>query len=150
MKPLKIYFKILQSGNGKFLKTKNEVNNLIVDLINKNPSKPASVLREIAIEEFKNGTEAKRVLTESSSFFIDSVTDIEILITFLPQEQVLHEQFYIQWRYVQNSAPYRLIQYLDDNKVVVYSEKTKVIHTVKLDKGISIIADDELPNNYLG
>lgn len=143
MKPLPIFFKIIQTGNGKFLTTKNAVNNLIVTIINRNPSKPVSAIREIALEEFKNDAAAQQVLKTNDFFFIDETTDIEVVITYLPEEKVLSEQFYTQWRYVQISAPYRLVQYLDDNKVVVYSEKTKVIHTIKLDKNVQVLVREE-------
>ncbi|ACU02907.1 hypothetical protein [Pedobacter heparinus] len=142
MKPLKIYFKILKVGNGKFLKTKDEVNNLIVDVINRNPSKPANRLREIALEEFHSNN-AQPVLQTSSRFFISKVTDIEVIVTFLPEEKAIQEQFYTQWRYVQISAPYRLVQYLDENKVVVYSEKTRVLHTIKLEKDITVVVVED-------
>lgn len=143
MKPLKIYFKALKVGNGKFLKTKDEVSNLIVDVINRNPSKPAHELREIALEEFRSNPAAQQVLQTSSRFFIDSVTDIEVVVTFLPEEKALQEQFYTQWRYVQISAPYRLVQYIDENKLVVYSEKTKVLHTIKLEKDITVVLSED-------
>ncbi|MDR6784367.1 hypothetical protein [Pedobacter africanus] len=143
MNPLKICFKILKTGNGKFLKTKDEVNNLIVEVINRNPSKASQELREIAIAEFNSEVSAQKVLQTSSRFFISKVTDIEVLITFLPEEKLLQDQFYTQWRYIQISEPYRLVQYLDENKVVVYSEKTKVLHTIKLEKDISIIAVED-------
>jgi len=143
MKPLKIYFKTLQTGNGKYLKTKNEVNNLIVDVINRNPTKSSSAIREIAIEDFKNNDKAKKVLLTSDRFFVESISDIEIAITFLPQEKLSQEQFYTQWRYIQKSEPYRLVQYLDENKLVVYSERTKVLHTIKLDKDISVVVEEE-------
>lgn len=142
MKPLKIYFKILQIGNGKYLRTKHEVNNLIVDVIDRNPSKSSDAIRELAIEDFKNNAHAQKILRTSALFFVESILDIEIIITYLPQEQILSEQFYTQWRYVQKSEPYWLVQYLDDHKIIVYSEKTKVLHTVKLDKDITIIADE--------
>jgi hypothetical protein len=143
MKPLKIYFKILQTGNGKYLKTKNEVSNLIVDIIDRNPTKSSSAIREIAIEDFKNNDKAQKTLCTSARFFIQSISDIEIAITFLPQEKLAQEQFYTQWRYVQKSEPYRLVQYLDENRLVVYSDKTKVLHTVKLDKDVSVIVEEE-------
>lgn len=143
MKPLKVYFKILKVGNGKFLKTKDEVNNLIVDVINRNPSKASQELREIAISEFNHKENAQKVLQSSSSFFIHKITDVEIIITFLPEEKPLQDQFYTQWRYVQVSEPYRLVQYLDENKIVVYSEKTKILHTLKLEKDISIIVIED-------
>jgi hypothetical protein len=143
MNPLKICFKILKTGNGKFLKTKDEVNNLIVEVINRNPSKASQELREIAIAEFNNEAKAQNVLQTSSRFFISKVTDVEVLITFLPEEKLLEDQFYTQWRYIQTSEPYRLVQYLEENKVVVYSEKTKVLHTIKLEKDISIIAAED-------
>lgn len=143
MNPLKICFKILKTGNGKFLKTKDEVNNLIVEVINRNPSKASQKLREIAIAEFNNEAKAQNVLQSNSRFFISKVTDVEVLITFLPEEKLLEDQFYTQWRYIQTSEPYRLVQYLDENKVVVYSEKTKVLHTIKLEKDISIIAVED-------
>jgi hypothetical protein len=142
MKPLKIYFRILQTGNGIYQKTKNEVNNLIVDTIDRNPSKSASAIREIAIEEFKNSPAAQKVLMQSDRFFIASITAVEIFVTFLPDEKKPADQFYTQWRFFQNSAPYRLVQYLDENKIIVYSEKTKVLHTVKLDKDITVIVDE--------
>jgi len=144
MKPLNIYFRISHVGNGKFRKTKHEVNNLIVDIINRNPSKSATELREIVIQEFKTDEKAQQILTTNSRFFIDSIIDIEAVITYLPREVKTEEQFYTQWRYVQKSTPYRLVQYLDENKVVVYSEKTKVLHTVKLDKDIIIVADENV------
>lgn len=143
MKPIKIYFKILKVGNGKLLKTKDAVNNLIVDIINRNPSQPAAGIRVIALNEFSNTPACQEVLQTSSAFFISKITDIEVIINFLPQEQIAQEQFYTQWRYVQISTAYRLVQYLDDNKVVVYSEKTKVLHTVKLDKDITIVVDED-------
>lgn len=143
MKPLKIYFKILQTGNGKYLKTKNEVSNLIVDVINRNPTKSSSAIREIAIEDFKNNDKAQKVLLTSARFFIESISDIEVAISFLPQEKLAQEQFYTQWRYVQKSEAYRLVQYLDENKLVVYSERTKVLHTIKLDKDVSVIVEEE-------
>ncbi|MEJ2904338.1 hypothetical protein [Pedobacter panaciterrae] len=143
MKPLKIYFKILQTGNGKYLKTKNEVSNLIVDIIDRNPTKSSSAIREIAIEDFKNNDKAQKTLCTSARFFIQSISDIEVAITFLPQEKLAQEQFYTQWRYVQKSEPYRLVQYLDENRLVVYSDKTKVLHTVKLDKDVSVIVEEE-------
>lgn len=142
MKPLKIYFRILQTGNGIYLRTKNEVNNLIVDTIDRNPSKSASDIREIAIADFKSNPNAQKVLMKSDRFFIDNISAIEIFVTFLPGEKKPADQFYTQWRFFQNSAPYRLVQYLDDNKIVVYSEKTKVLHTVKLDKDITVIVDE--------
>jgi hypothetical protein len=142
MKPLKIYFRILQTGNGTYQKTRNEVNNLIADTIDRNPSKSASAIREIAIEEFKNNPAAQKVLMQSERFFIDSITAVEIFVTFLPAEKKPADQFYTQWRFFQNSAPYRLVQYLDENKVVVYSEKTRVLHTVKLDKDVTVIVDE--------
>ena len=143
MKPLKIYFRILKSGNGKLLKNRDEVNNLIVDVINRNPSQPAAGLRELAIHELSNTAPGRQVLQTSSSFFINETTDIEVVITFLPEEKSIQEQFYTQWRYVQRSSPYRLVQYLDEHKVVVYSEKTKVLHTIKLSKDITIVADED-------
>lgn len=143
MKPLKIFFKITRTGNGKFLATKNEVNNLIVDVINKNPSQSSSALREIAIKEFNSKPAAQQVLKTNEYFFIDKVADIEIVITYLPQEKILSEQFYTQWRYVQISSAYRLIQYLDETRVVVYSEKTKVLHTIKLDKTVTVMVDED-------
>lgn len=143
MKPLKIYFKVLQTGNGKYLKTKNEVSNLIVDVIDRNPTKSSSAIREIIIEDFKNNDKAQKVLRTSERFFIESISDIEVAITFLPQEKLAQEQFYTQWRYIQKSEAYRLVQYLDENKLVVYSEKTKVLHTVKLDKDVSVIVEEE-------
>lgn len=142
IKPLKIYFRVLQTGNGIYLKTKNEVNNLIVDTINQNPSKSSSAIREIVINDFKNNAAAQKVLMKSDRFFIDSITAVEVFITFLPAEKKPEDQFYTQWRFYQNSAPYRLVQYLDENKVVVYSEKTRVLHTVKLDKDITVIVDE--------
>lgn len=143
MRPLKIYFKILTIGNGKFLKNKDGVNNLIVDVINKNPSRPAAELRELALKELNDTDHGKQLLQINSRFFIEIATDVEIIITFLPTENALQEQFYTQWRYVQVSTPYRLVQYLDDNKVVVYSEKTKVLHTIKLDKDITVVVDED-------
>lgn len=143
MKPLRIFFKITRTGNGKFLATKNEVNNLIVDVINRNPSQPAGTLRETAIKEFNNLATAQQALKANEYFFIDKVTDIEIVITYLPQEKILSEQFYTQWRYIQISAPYRLVQYLDETRVVVYSEKTKVLHTIKLDKTVVVVTDED-------
>lgn len=142
IKPLKIYFRVLQTGNGIYLKTKNEVNNLIVDAINQNPSKSSSAIREIVINDFKNNAAAQKVLMKSDRFFIDSITAVEVFITFLPAEKKPEDQFYTQWRFYQNSTPYRLVQYLDENKVVVYSEKTRVLHTVKLDKDITVIVDE--------
>jgi hypothetical protein len=143
MKPLKIFFKITRTGNGKFLSTKNEVNNLIVEVINKNPSQSAGVLREIAIKEFNSTAAAQQVLKTNEYFFIDTVTAIEIIITYLPQEKILSEQFYTQWRYIQISSPYRLVQYLDETRVVVYSEKTKILHTIKLDKTVVVVVDED-------
>jgi len=143
MKPLKIYFKILTVGNGKFLKNKDGVNNLIVDTINKNPSRPAAELRELVLNELKTTDNGKQLLQVSSRFFISNATDVEVIITFLPNESAIQEQFYTQWRYVQVSTPYRLVQYLDENKVIVYSEKTKVLHTIKLDKDITVVVDED-------
>lgn len=143
MKPIKIYFKILKVGNGKLLKTKDPVNNLIVDIINRNPSQSATDIRKIVLNDFNNTPTCQEVLQTSSAFFISNVADIEVIINFLPQEQVAQEQFYTQWRYVQISTPYKLVQYLDENKVVVYSEKTKVLHTVKLDKDTTIVVDED-------
>lgn len=143
MKPLKIYFKILKIGNGKLLKNKDEVNNLIVDLINKNPSQPAAGLRTIALEALKHTDAGQQSLQTSDRFFINKATDIEVIITFLPNEKDIQNQFYTQWRYIQVSNPYRLVQYLDENKVVVYSEKTKILHTIKLDKDITVIVDED-------
>ncbi|WP_316794713.1 hypothetical protein [Pedobacter frigoris] len=144
MQPLKIYFRITHTGNGKYLKTKNEVSNLIVDVIDRNPTKSATELRELVIQDFNSNPKAQKVLSTNDRFFIRTITDVEAIITFLPQERKPEEQFYTQWRYIQNSEPYRLVQYLDENKIVVYSERTKVIHTVKLDKDIVIIADENL------
>jgi hypothetical protein len=141
MQPLRIYFKITKIGNGKFLKTKDEVNNLIVDVIDRNPTKTASAIRELAIESFKNDQSAQKTLQVNPLFFISKIDDIEIIVTFLPNERLLQEQFYTQWRYVQISEPYRLVQYLDENKLIVYSEKTKVLHTIKLDKETVVIAE---------
>ena len=115
MNPLKICFKILKTGNGKFLKTKDEVNNLIVEVINRNPSKASQELREIAITEFNSEVDAQRVLQTSSRFFISKVTDVEVLITFLPEEKLLEDHCYTLWRYIQISEPYRLVQARDDN-----------------------------------
>lgn len=143
MKPLKIYFKIIQTGNGKFQKSKNEVNNLIVSVIDKNPSQPTARLREIALQHFQDDSSAQQILKSNEFFFIDQITNTEIIITYLPNEKALQDQFYTQWRYVQVSEPYRLVQYLDENKVIVYSEKTKVIHTIKLDKSISVIVAED-------
>lgn len=143
MKPLKIFFKIITTGNGKFLATKNEVNNLIVEVINRNPSQSSAALRELTIKEFQESAAAQKVLRTNDYFFIDAITDIEVAITYLPKEKVLSEQFYTQWRYVQVSSPYRLVQYLDDNRVVVYSEKTRVVHTIKLDKSITVIVAED-------
>ncbi|WEK19942.1 MAG: hypothetical protein P0Y49_02090 [Candidatus Pedobacter colombiensis] len=143
MKPLKIYFKILKVGNGKLLKNRDEVNNLIVDLINKNPSQPASGLRAIALEALNHTALGQQSLQTSDRFFISRATDIEVIITFLPEEKAIQDQFYTQWRYIQISTPYRLVQYLDENKVVVYSEKTKVLHTIKLDKDITVVVDED-------
>ncbi|MNK14983.1 hypothetical protein D3C87_331160 [compost metagenome] len=143
MKPLKIYFKILKIGNGKLLKNKDEVNNLIVDLINKNPSQPAAELRTIALEALNHTDLGQQSLQTSDRFFISEATDIEVIITFLPNEKDIQNQFYTQWRYIQVSKPYRLVQYLDENKVVVYSEKTKILHTIKLDKDITVIVDED-------
>jgi len=143
MKPLKIYFKITKIGNGKFLKTKDEVNNLIVDVIDRNPTKTASAIRELTLESFKNDHKAQKTLQTSGLFFISKIEDIEIIVTFLPNERLIQEQFYTQWRYVQISEPYRLVQYLDEQKLIVYSEKTKVLHTIKLDKDtIVVVAED--------
>lgn len=143
MKPLKIFFRISHTGNGKYLKTKNEISNLIVDVIDRNPSKSTTELREIVLNEFKTGEKARQVLTSNSRFFIDSILDVEAIITYLPRELKTEDQFYTQWRFVQKSAAYRLVQYLDDNKLVVYSERTRVIHTVKLDKDIVVVAEEE-------
>lgn len=142
MKPLRIYFRILQTGNGIYLKTKNEVNNLIVDAINRNPTKSASAIREIVLQEFKTNPASQQVLMKNERFFINSISAVEVFLTYLPAEQKPQDQFYTQWRFFQNSAPYRLVQYLDENKVVVYSEKTKVLHTVKLDKDTTVVADE--------
>lgn len=139
MTPLSIVFKITNIGNGKFQTSKNEVSNLIVDVINRNPTQPSNVLRELTIKEFQQAPAAKKVLTSNEYFFIDQITDVEIAITYLPKEKELSDQFYTQWRFVQVSEPYKLIQYLDENKVVVFSERTKVIHTIKLDKTISVV-----------
>jgi hypothetical protein len=130
MKPLKIYFKILTVGNGKLLKNKNVVNNLIVDVINKNPSRPAAELRQLVLKELADTENGKQALQTSSRFFINEATDIQ-------------EQFYTQWRYIQISEPYRLVQYLDENKVIVYSEKTKVLHSIKLDKDITLVVNED-------
>jgi hypothetical protein len=143
MKPLKIYFKILTIGNGKFLKNKDGVNNLIVDLINKNPSRPAADLRVLALNELTHTNHGKQLLEINNRFFISKATDVEVIITFLPAESAIQEQFYTQWRYVQVSTAYRLVQYLNDNQVVVYSEKTKVLHTIKLDKDITVVVDED-------
>lgn len=143
MKPLKIYFSILTVGNGKFLKNKDVINNLIVDIIDKNPGRSSASLREIVLDELKNAENGAKLLQISDRFFIDKAVDIEIIITPLPEEGAISDQFYTQWRYVQLSTPYRLVQYLDENKVIVYSEKTKVLHTIKLDKNISIVADED-------
>lgn len=143
MKPLSIVFKIINIGNGKFLSTKNEVSNLIVNVISRNPTQPSNVLRQLAIKEFQEAPAAKKVMTSNEYFFIDQISDVEIAITYLPKEKELSEQFYTQWRFVQCSEPYRLIQYLDENKVVVYSERTKVIHTIKLDKSISVVVNED-------
>lgn len=143
MKPLKIYFKILTVGNGKLLKNKDAVNNLIVDLINKNPSRPVAELRALVLAELNNTDHGKQLLQINNRFFISKATDVEVIITFLPAETAIHEQFYTQWRYVQVSTPYRLVQYLDDNKVVAYSENTKVLHTIKLDKDITVVVDED-------
>lgn len=143
MSPLSIVFKITNIGNGKFLSTKNPVNNLIVDLINRNPTQPSQTLRQLAIKEFQESAKAKEVLIANENFFIDRITDVEIAITYLPNEKILSEQFYTQWRFVQVSEPYKLIQYLDENKVVVYSERTKVIHTIKLDKTVSVLVNED-------
>lgn len=142
MKPLKIYFKILTVGNGKLLKNKNVVNNLIVDVINKNPSRPAAELRELLLQELNDTHQGQQALQTSSRFFIDKAIDVEAIVTFLPNETAIQEQFYTQWKYVQISTPYRLVQYLDENKVMVYSEKTKVLHSIKLDKDITIVVED--------
>lgn len=143
MQALSIVFKIINIGNGKFLTTKNEVNNLIVDVINRNPSQPSNILRQLTIKEFQEAPAAKKVLTSNEFFFINKITDVEIAITYLPKEKDLTEQFYTQWRFVQISEPYKLVQYLDENKVVVYSERTKVIHTIKLDKTISVTVNED-------
>jgi hypothetical protein len=140
---MKIYFKILKTGNGKLLKNKDEVNNLIVDVINRNPSQPSARLREIVLNEFKDTPAGQQALQTNTRFFISKVTDIEVVISFLPEEKAIQDQFYTQWRYVQLSAPYRLVQYLDEHKVVVYSEKTKILHTVKLEKEMTIVADED-------
>ena len=143
MKPLKIYFKILKVGNGKFLKNKDEVNNHIVDLINKNPSQPAAGLRTIALESLNHSDLGQQSLQTSYRFFISKAIDIEVIITFLPEEKAIQDQFYTQWRYIQISSPYRLVQYLDENKIIVYSEKTKILHTIKLDKDITVVVDED-------
>ena len=143
MKPLKIYFKIQTVGNGKLLKSKNPINNLIVDVINKNPSRPATELRQLVLKELNDTENGKQALQTSSRFFISEAIDIEVIITFLPNEQAIQEQFYTQWRYVQVSTPYRLVQYLDENKVIVYSEKTKILHSIKLDKDTTIVAAED-------
>jgi len=143
MKPLKIYFKITKIGNGKFLKTRDEVNNLIVEVIDRNPSKTASALRELALESFKNEDKAQKAMQINNFFFISKIEDIEIIVTFLPNERLLQEQFYTQWRYVQISEPYRLVQYLDEHKLIVYSEKTKVLHMIKLDKDVVVVVADD-------
>lgn len=140
---LRIYFKILKIGNGKFQKNKDEVNNLIVDVINRNPSKPALNLRDIVLKELQDTAVGQNALQKSSRFFISKATDIEVIINFLPEERAIQEQFYTQWRYVQLSEPYQLVQYLDEHKVVVYSEKTKVLHTIKLDKDITMVVDED-------
>lgn len=139
MKPLKIYFKILTIGNGKLLKNKDAVNNLIVDVIDKNPDETAASLRTLVLNELSYN---KQILETNNRFFISKATDIEVIITFLPEESNKQEQFYTQWRFVQFSTPYYLVQYLDEDKIVVFSEATKVLHTVKLDKNITIVADD--------
>ncbi len=143
MKPLKIYFKIIKIGNGKLLKNKDEVNNFIVDFIKRNPSEPVENIRKQAINELSNTSAGKQITEMNNIFFISNVTDIEIAITFLPEEKSLQEQFYTQWRYVQRSSPYRLVQFLDEQRVVVYSERTGVLHTVKLSKEITIVADQD-------
>lgn len=143
MKPLKIYFKIQTVGNGKLLKNRNGVNNLIVDVINKNPSQPAAALRTLALKELNDTEAGKQLLQVNDRFFIHKATDVEVIITFLPAERSIQEQFYTQWRYVQESVPYRLVQYLDENKVIVYSEKTKVLHTVKLEKDITVVVAED-------
>lgn len=143
MNPLRIYFKITKIGNGKFLKTKDEVNNLIVDIIDRNPTKPAAALRELSINAFGNEAKAQKVLKTNSNFFIEQIADIEVVVTFLPNERNIQEQFYTQWRYIQISEPYHLVQYLDENKLVVYSEKTKVLHTIKLDKDVVVIRSED-------
>jgi hypothetical protein len=143
MKPLKIYFKILTVGNGKLLKNKNVVNNLIVDVINKNPSRPAAELRQLVLKELADTENGKQALQTSSRFFINEATNIEVIVTFLPNERAIQEQFYTQWRYIQVSEPYRLVQYLDENKVIVYSEKTKVLHSIKLDKDITLVVNED-------
>lgn len=143
MKPLKIYFKILTVGNGKLLKNKDGVNNLIVDIINKNPSRPATELRELVLNELRNTENGKKLMQISNRFFISEATDIEAIVTFLPGESAIQEQFYTQWRYIQVSTPYRLVQYLDEKQVIVYSEKTKVLHTIKLDKDITVVVDED-------
>ncbi|TCC87152.1 hypothetical protein [Pedobacter hiemivivus] len=143
MRPLKIYFKILKVGNGKLLKNKDEVNNHIVDLINKNPSQPAAELRTIALESLNHTDLGQQSLQISDRFFISKAIDIEVIITFLPEEKAIQDQFYTQWRYIQVSSPYRLIQYLDENKIIVYSEKTKILHTIKLDKDITVVVDED-------
>lgn len=143
MKPLKIYFKILTVGNGKLLKNKNGVNNLIVDVINQNPSRPAAELRQLILNDLNDTENGKQLLQLSHSFFINEATDVEVIVTFLPHESNVTEQFYTQWRYVQVSTPYRLVQYLEEDKVIVYSEKTKVLHTIKLDKDITIVAEED-------
>lgn len=143
MKPLKIYFKILTVGNGKLLKNKDGINNLIVDVINKNPSKPAAELRELILNELRTSDNGKQLLQINNRFFISEATDIETIVTFLPGESAIQEKFYTQWRYVQISTPYRLVQYLDEKQVIVYSEKTKVLHTIKLDKDITIVVAED-------
>lgn len=143
MDPLKIYFKIIKSGHGKLLKNRDEVNNLIVDVINRNPSKAAAKLREMVIEELTSNGNSNQILHTNSHFFINKTTDIEVAITFLPEEKSIQDQFYTQWRYVQHSSIYRLVQYLDEHKVVVYSEKTNVLHTIKLTNDITMIVHQD-------
>ncbi|WP_316841502.1 hypothetical protein [Pedobacter gandavensis] len=143
MQPLSIVFKIINIGNGKFLTTKNEVSNLIVDVINRNPSQPSNILRQLTIKEFQEAPAAQKVLTSNENFFIQKVSDVEIAITYLPKEKDLTDQFYTQWRFIQVSEPYKLVQYLDEDKVVVYSDRTKVIHTIKLDKTISVVVNED-------
>ncbi|WP_449439532.1 hypothetical protein [Pedobacter steynii] len=82
MKPLKIYFKILQTGNGKYLKTKNEVNNLIVDVIDRNPTKSSTAIREITIEDFKKMIRLKRYYVQVTASLLKAFRILKLLLLF--------------------------------------------------------------------